>query len=354
MRMTITPYYYSTDTPLPFRRALLAKRPQLRRPYGFRARPKITTAIEHARGGRRVSYGYGRFSVLPAYDITGSHGQQAGPVATGAPLFVMPYDEPGLAELWSGHLHDPHLEGLSSITKVFKKAGKVGKKVIRSKAFKYAAIATAIYFTAGAAAPYFAGTAGAGAAAGTAAAKGAAWKLLAKKAAAALAKKVIASKLSGGSPAPALIGGGSSQQPILPAGYYYDAAGNVHDQAGNVWKEDGTPITVASQQVILPAGYYWDAAGKVHDQAGNVYEKDGTLISAAPGAAIGGQYEAATPADPGGAIPGEFTPIGTRPAPVMAGLDVSGLLKIGIPVAIGLVLMTAARGNGGTRRRRRR
>lgn len=352
MRTIVTPYYGNNETPLPFRRAPLAKRSQVRRPYGWRGRPKVTTAIARRRGTSH-GYGYGRLSVLPAYDITGSHNQEAGPVGKGAPLFVMPYDEPGLGALWSGHLNDPHLEGLSSITKVFKKAGKVGKKVVRSKAFKYAAIATAVYFTAGAAAPYFAG-AGAAGTAGTVGAKAAAWKLLAKKAAAALAKKVIASKLGGGTPAPALLTDGSSQQPILPAGYYYDAEGNVHDQAGNVWKADGTPISSASQQIILPAGYYWDAAGNVHDQAGNVYQKDGTLISRAPGTAIGGEYEAATPADPGGAIPGEFTPIGTPAAPAMAGLDVSGLLKIGIPLAIGLVLISAAGGGGTPRRRRRR
>jgi hypothetical protein len=327
--------YYNVDSPVPFRRAPLAKRAQVRR---YRPLPRVVPVkarrVDHGRINPylRPSFGWRGF-----YDITGTVGQAATGAAVTSPAFVMPYAEPGLGELWGGHLDGQQLEGLSSITKVFKKAGKAAKKVVRSRAFKIAVAATAIYFTAGAAAPAMAGQMGA---AGVS--KAALAKALLKKAAVAAGKKLLSKAMT-----PA--------QPALV-----------------------TPPPIASEQIILPPGYYWDAAGNVHDQAGNVYNRDGVLLSAAGGQTIGGQYEAATPADPGGLIPGEFppsaltsssaspaagatwptygagTPTGGAPAgPALAGIDASGILKFAVPAAIALVVIQAAGGNGRGRRRRR-
>ncbi len=302
--------YYNVDTPAPFRR--VAGKIAAGRFRAFRSPvPRVVPvkARKLARARRinpyRPSFGWRGF-----YDITGTVGQASTGAAVGAPAFVMPYAEPGLGELWGGHLEQQHLEGLLGRVK------KVARKIVKSKAFRVVAVAAAAYYG------------------GPMAAKAAA-KLLENRA------KIKAA-----------------------IDTYRDIKATTPPEA-----------QISSQQPALPPGFYYDAAGNIHDDMGNVYNRDGTLISA-PGA-IGGRSEAATPGDPGGSIPGEFppsaltsssatpaagatwptygagTPTGGAQGPALAGIDVSGILKIGIPVALALVVMQAGSSSGGRRRRRR-
>lgn len=290
----MTPIYYSGEPLVPFRRVGLRARINRGRmakaPASVLFRRGVKQRPKPARLVRRM-----------AYDITGSVGVRQTGAAVGAPLFVMPYAEPGLGEMWTGHLEDQQLAG------IFSKVKKAVKKVVKSKAFKVVAVAAAAYYG------------------GPVAAKAIqkAWEIRSKiKAASAAAK--------------------ASMPPPLTL-----------------------PPPVMSEQITLPPGYYWDAAGNVHDQAGNIYDRDGNLISSAAAPAAGGFSEAATSADPAGTIPGEFpalptktpsTPGAVNPAAMslLGGIDGASLLKMAAIGGLAYVAVKAAGGSGGGRRRRRR
>lgn len=287
----MTPIYYSGDPLVPFRRVGIRRR-MIKAPgrvlYRREAKGKP------ARPVRRM-----------AYDITGSIGVRQTGAAVGAPLFVMPYAEPGLGEMWTGHLQDQQLAG------IFSKLKKTVKKVVKSKAFKVVAVAAAAYYG------------------GPMAAKAAA-KLWA-----------VRSKIKAAADTYRQIKGPEPSSSVM------------------------LPPPVVSEQITLPPGYYWDAAGNVHDQAGNIYDRDGNLISSAAAPAAGGFNEAATTADPAGTIPGEFpalptktpsTPGAINPAAMslLGGIDGASLMKMAIVGGLAFVAVKAAGSSGGGRRRRRR
>ena len=223
------------------------------------------------------------------------------PLALGSgPRFVMPFGDPGLGEMW-----DQHLQGLEGFS--LKKLKKGLKKVVKSKLFKYAAIAGAAYFAGPAIAAHMGGTSGAGGMLG----KKAALKFLGGKALKAIKKR---KKIAGG---------------LLGTGILANAVGS---QPGSVAAASRTP--------------------------GGVYEGASILN---PAGTLPGEY-GYTPANPeyyqytdAGAQPPTFTaqatPAATPPGAQLMGMDSGSLMRAGM---IAAVVYFGYQAMGGGRRRGRR